>query len=693
LARGDLVVWTTTQDDQHSAQRLERVDAALRRDDVGEVVVIGGRPYRLPGERPEQHLFTVVLGPDDYDVNELARASLGPALDHLNRQAARLGCDPLRYEVLRSYVLIDEIQPAGVPWPADAGDAPTQIERRSIVRLVGTAPSINGWTIAAVVEHTPDGNIIRAAPGETIPERYQTARAGCDHCHQPHGGSRTYLIRHAAGGDEQVGAARALPAVYVPQHAESADQAAAAGPLVDGSGEVAYQRVGASCLAGVTGHPDPTSAISFLHLVAESRGALEATRGSVRLISLETYLRFVAAVTRTHGWASVASANRRRHMIATAQRTDDLLKTALHDRTEEGRDEVDRHLGDAAARRADADRVRRVLAWARDELEPSTDLETGLKAIVGLEGIASRDYGVAATLLPRFDRQVRDQLEGGRTVRSRHVGIVDTRQTFSDLTITEITIREGYQRGQYSYRGPSRVYRFMDSAGNVLVWWAAEPIRDPVTGAEAEPGDVVTVQARVKTHEIFEGTKRTVLTRGKIKGLAPATPGPAESLDPQEFPPLAHEGPAQAHLLIRQTRRPGPIHSAAPASADEQPSPGRTEAEQTADLRHLTIIHDPDHPDDAARLTAIRQRFDELMAGRWGRIVADDDSITFTVGPPDPDQVVAALTRLADQLDPGGWQLSTSYLPTESPSSGRSGEATDRQERPLRGGRPFSLEF
>jgi hypothetical protein len=551
LTPGDLVLRTTTSPSGETIPVLGRVDTPLEGAHGGGALTIGGHQLLLAGAYPEQHRSALVLHADEHDVNDVARAdTLNPRLQQLNRRAASLGCEPVRYQVVRSYTLEHSLRRPGDPDPADgATDTArhTQIEHRSIIRVTANPPKLNGWACVATIEHTPERNVIRAAPGQLVPDRYRTVPPHCDHCHQPHRRADTYLLCRSDVEADQVG--QDLPrCLHANDPTGSDDAPTPAWALPASAADSGYRQVGSACLAAFTGHPDPAPAIGFLILVSDALGEVARARSGPRLISTETYLRFVAAVIRRDGYVSTRTAEER-FIEATAQRAERLMRGFFRSAaTVEC--EADRYLGDGATQHADAERVRRALRWARVELEPTSGHEHNLKAVVRLEGITPRHYGLAASLLPAFDRYCERRLFASQTAGSQHVGTLSQRATFADLTVTSVTPRKGH-----GARPTSHLYRFVDPQGNFLEWLASHPLRDPATAAPAGPRDVVTLRATVKTHDEFRATKRTVLTRAKLERLSPA--------------------PAQAHTHTRPARKLGPGQQPSEAAVPLVPaSPG-----------------------------------------------------------------------------------------------------------------------
>src|ERR1035437_10319213 len=86
-------------------------------------------------------------------------------LEKLTKRAAKLGCEAIRFSVVGEKMV--EVHTTNVEDVYDSEDrlgfhpsAPkTHFEKRILVTVSGVAPKMNGWSIAAVIEHTEGGNI------------------------------------------------------------------------------------------------------------------------------------------------------------------------------------------------------------------------------------------------------------------------------------------------------------------------------------------------------------------------------------------------------------------------------------------------------------------------------------------------------------------------------------------------------
>ncbi len=108
-------------------------------------------------------------------------------IDQLNARAEKLGVGGIEYHEITSYC----ISPAGI----------ARKTAREVIEIEITGGRVGlGWNLLGVIEHTDAGNILRAAPGATIPESYRTAPRECDHCGTARQRTNTFLAETPDGG-------------------------------------------------------------------------------------------------------------------------------------------------------------------------------------------------------------------------------------------------------------------------------------------------------------------------------------------------------------------------------------------------------------------------------------------------------------------------------------------------------------
>jgi hypothetical protein len=344
---------------------------------------------------------------------------------------------------------------------------------------------IAGYTFAATIDHNQGdeaGNIIRAVPGVAVPEKYRSVPCLCEHCQVNRYRRDTFLLR-----------------------------------AEDGS----FKQVGRNCLREFTGLPnaDKLAQVAELMMLAHElgTGAQHYVGGDRRYIDLEAYLPWVAYAIRKNGWVSRAKA---REQDDLGRATSNVAMDYLFIDAREGPkpDEEDIKLGQDA------------LVWAQ-ELEGTggralSDFEYNCKTLAKSGMIEMRNAGLAAAIVFCHKRNVeRAALEGKEKAdfaKSEFVGKV------GEKIVGEVRIL--HMNGVQSTFGYSTLITMVDtrSGNNVIKTFAGNE-------QGLKVGDVVTIRAKVKKHDLYKGVKQTLVNYMKV---VPAeekeAASPMQTVDPAE---------------------------------------------------------------------------------------------------------------------------------------------------------------
>jgi hypothetical protein len=400
-----------------------------------------------------------------YDLAAAALGILDERLAKLAKRAGRLGVAPMRREVVREFTVEHPVMRER----PDGGQEDTglkRLEQRVEVRLVGEPPRLAGWVFLAALDHTDAGTIIRGVPGreDQVPVRYRSAVATCDHCRTARPRRDTYVVQHLSTGE--------------------------------------VRQVGSSCLADFLGHANPMAAVWWFQAAARLIADLDDEDGEYRTRveygwGLEEVLATAAAVIRGHGWVSRRKEEESHGAkVATVEIVRQVLYGTARPRYAWS--------VDTDARPTDQDR--RVAAearrWVAAELEPTSTYQHNLKTLAQLDVIVDRQFGLAASMLAAWRQEQGRRVERAAAAASRHVGQVGRRQAFTGLTVRHLREQAssggGYHAAPVTYR-----YTFADPDGNLLVWYASNPLRDPAGDQRVvEPGHVIDLTATVKAHEL-----------------------------------------------------------------------------------------------------------------------------------------------------------------------------------------------
>lgn len=335
--------------------------------------------------------------------------------------------------------------------------------------VVGETPKIDGWRLVAVLDHKAEGvNLLRAVPGETVPERYWSAKPLCEHCKTKRTRRDTVVLGHDDG---------------------------------------AYIQVGKTCLADFLGGADPAQLASMAELFRSFEDAAggdpdgydgfgdghEPKRSTAFAV-------LVAAATaiRLHGWAPAKSEGK-----STKSRVAEWLfpRTFM----DKGRTVV---IDGELEPPTDGDRLTafETLQWV-NAMNARSDYEHNLRATLACGSVRVReDLGIAASAVSAYQRYLGRQVEYAQKQKrnadlgNAWMGTVGKRETF-DLTVLDVKVREG------DY-GPTTIVKFVDAENNLATWFASGFKAD-----DYKAGQTVKVKATVKRHGEFNGKPETYLTR------------------------------------------------------------------------------------------------------------------------------------------------------------------------------------
>jgi len=128
----------------------------------------------------------------NYKIYEANLAGLQTRLATLNKRGARIGAAPITCVILGHEDVPVEGQPG-------------MMERVVNIDVNGETPKFNGWSFVATLNHTVEGNVVRAIPGLEVPVQFRNRQPVCDHCQCSRNRRDTYIVRHDDGTFKQVG--------------------------------------------------------------------------------------------------------------------------------------------------------------------------------------------------------------------------------------------------------------------------------------------------------------------------------------------------------------------------------------------------------------------------------------------------------------------------------------------------------
>ncbi len=373
-------------------------------------------------------------------------------VNRLNRRAVRLSVEPIDFSISEARMeVIDDLAFEFVD-----------------VTLSLNIPKLADWTFLATIQHLEGGNLLLTVPSEETVDlsAYRTCAPTCQHCNKPRVRRDTYVVRHADG---------------------------------------TFKQVGKDCLANFTGYgKSPEQVAQWMEWLSQVLTLLNDPSsadpdggdgeyyglGSESGVGLNTFLSYVVAVSRVHGFRT-----RKQAELTQSSSTKDDAVYNMHPPRGARKEKL---IKPTEEDRAYALRARE---WAA-AIEPKSDFDHNLKVVASGDGVSYRNLGIAAYLVEAFNRELGKRAEFAARPASVHFGTVGERLRKIKLTY----------KGNYSFDsqfGVTFIHRFSTENGSDAIW---------KTGSVAPcgVGETIVVDASVKEHGDYKGRPQTVLTRVKV---------------------------------------------------------------------------------------------------------------------------------------------------------------------------------
>ncbi len=415
--------------------------------------------------------------------------SLTTQINRQGRKAIELGCVPPRIEIVETV----EVEFAKATGRFDlAGEEifRTVIFNCNVLRVVGEAPKLNGWTFAAKVTFGDDqgaGNLIYRVPGfkGDIPHSFRTADPRlCEHCETARQRKDVFILQHDSGD---------------------------------------WKQVGRTCLADFLGHVSPEKFAQYAEALYKMFKGADADPSDPGFfggryedlpVEMLSYLTVTAAIIKTFGWLSVSKA-RDLNMNAgegTPPKTATVSNVFEYYSDPAGKDAERYHRElvakvDANTGAAEADLAAKALTWAQALPEGvSNDYLWNLRVLTIQNSVPRKNFGLAASLLSAYQRDTNQRAEvtmpEADTKKNETFGTAKKRETFVLKVVFTKWIDTDF--------GGSTLVKFEDFEGRAAVWFATN------CPAEITNGATVEVVATVKGFTSYNGQHQTKLNRIKV---------------------------------------------------------------------------------------------------------------------------------------------------------------------------------
>lgn len=412
-----------------------------------------------------------------YDIPEANLGWIREKVAKLNKRAEKLGVTGIEFNVLseevRDYVRMENGLVLAPP-KTQSFDARISIKFVKVA-IIGDAPVLNGWKFVGTLQHVEENGtvsvtILRAVPGEQIPETYRDAPNWCDQCRMNRVRNDTFIVKNVQ-------------------------------PSINMDVPVIFKQVGRNCLEDFLGHTNPHKLADwaeeltlFADLMRGAQDDIPYGRRNDRIFRLRDVVVLSAQAVRQFGFVS-------KRAQREAEERGDEIPTSTADRV------MDEFMGDGDLGGVAPETIalaEQAAEWALTELqskarEPNAnDYIYNLAQVMKLSYIDFRMMGIAVSLIFAYQREMSKRAGNEERVsRSNYFGTPGVRGVFT-LTVRAV-------RGVHLANGDScNVIEFEDVDGNEAVWF---------TSGTMDLGVTYRVKATIKRHDEFRGVKQTVLNR------------------------------------------------------------------------------------------------------------------------------------------------------------------------------------
>ena len=327
------------------------------------------------------------------------------------------------------------------------------------ITISGIAPKLAGWSFLGTIQHTENGNVVRAINEIEIPVEYRTVKRACDHCKKDRNRKDTYLV-------------------------------------VSESKE--FKQLGKACLKDYTGHISPAHLAALAEFIDqlnngedseyESNGKFELLAPSLAFLRMacEAVVKQGAYITRkqteiTKGFATSEYAWTSLFPPKKSDKSDFIPLTE----TPPG-ESLFSHVIDSLAE--------------LDTQKNKTSFEHNVLVACRQEMIARRDIGLVAAAIMLYEKNLIKKIDLKKNQESAWVGAVKEKREFDVVVYKKLGFETAF--------GYMRMILMKDTAGNVFMWKTGTGFSGNIS-----VGDNIKIKGTIKKHDEYQGVKQTILTR------------------------------------------------------------------------------------------------------------------------------------------------------------------------------------
>ena len=316
----------------------------------------------------------------------------------------------------------------------------------------------DGYTVVAKIEHLEGGNVVNGF-GADVKPAWRTASCNCEHCGTLRDRRLTFIVRHEDGNEKQVGRSCLKDYCGIDPHA------------------IGYRNELEEILIS-----DDIASYDF------ERRPVQEAYSTVEILAL------AISTIKRQGYVKSGEPNSNKGVIAEACKGYRPTEAEL----------------DAAKKLAQA--IAEI-----DEDDAFTANLNNVQSLIKSEYCKRSHFGYIAYAPVAYEKYLeemkrRAEREAARNAErsaSEYVGQVGKR---IDLDIADMKLVTSWE----TQWGMTWLYKFTDTDGNVLVWFASKPLeRVNENGVYEDVTEVSHIRATVKEHNERDGVKQTIITRCK----------------------------------------------------------------------------------------------------------------------------------------------------------------------------------
>ena len=395
-----------------------------------------------------------------YRISQYKKDEFTSKMDKFAKRAAKLGLEfgcNLESTTEESYVLRDGVILQNIT-SLLANDLQVfyTVHHYSVY---GDSPVINGYTFLAKAEPLQEGvNLIHSHNTEYDFTNYRSMALTCEHCNINRFRIFYYLIQNES--DESV------------------------------------KMVGHNCLANYISQPNAESIASFYNDLLmdseESRDDIseDYIKHTDSVFSLDSFLSYAFQVVEIKGYISAKNEDLQTGILSTKTLTCNEYfgynKMIITDETKEA--------------------VKKIIETVKDELTKKINLneyENNILRLIEANRMKINHAGYVVSIIPLYNRltDVTSQ-----ATESQYIGEIGQKMESIKAVVT-------YYNNIPTQYGITHLYKF-NSDNNVITYFSSNDLNLNVND------DVIITKATVKTHDMYNNVRQTVITRGKIQLLA-----------------------------------------------------------------------------------------------------------------------------------------------------------------------------